>query len=100
MDYWLESIIEAFEEAGIKATEEQKKSVAEFIKTCIEMERETNYYPPSPLISENDRLKKELEKERNKGICYVCRGKGSIVIQGPYHSSSSSCSNCRGEGRC
>jgi len=43
-------------------------------------------------------LQREIERERNKRICNVCKGKGTITQAGPYHCSVSDCCNCRGIG--
>lgn len=101
MDYWKECITEAFEDAGIDATEDQIGTVAFWVEGAHD-----NYsmahghdYIPNPLVSENEDLKRELKKERDKVFCKECNGKGRIFQQGPYHSSDSECGKCRGEGR-
>lgn len=101
MDYWQECIAEAFEDAGITATKEQIETVVSWVEGAHE-----NYGMatgsdciPNPLVLENESLKKELTKERDKVICEECNGKGRIITQGPCHSSNSECYKCRGEGR-
>lgn len=101
MDYWDECISQAFDDAGIVAMKEQIEEVA----GCVEVDHE-NYGMahghdciPNPLEAEVERLRAELEREREKRTCDKCGGKGRIVVRGPYHSSSSSCSWCKGEGR-
>ncbi len=101
MDYWKECILEAFEDAGIDATDEQKDTVISWVegahenfslgtgRDCI----------PNPLAGELGRVERELQIERDKVICKECNGKGHIVSHGPCHSYHSDCSRCRGEGR-
>jgi hypothetical protein len=48
---------------------------------------------------EEDSLRAELRRERAKVTCRHCNGYGSTRTQGPYHSVSSSCFKCNGEGR-
>lgn len=101
MDYWKECVAEAFEDAGIEATDDQIDTVSSWVECAHD-----NYsmahghdFIPNPLSSENERLKRELETERNKIHCKECGGQGQITIIGPYHSSTSDCWKCRGEGR-
>jgi DnaJ-class molecular chaperone len=99
-NYWEECIKEAFEDADITATDEQTETVISWVEGAFE-----NYglatgsdCIPNPLQTENDELKRELNKEKNKRICEECNGHGRIIIQGPYHSSESECMECRGSG--
>lgn len=100
MDYWYDCILEAFDDTGIKATDEQITAVAEWVKCSHD-----NYgmhtgdqYIPNPLKSENDQLKRKLEREQNKIICWKCKGSGKEITHGPYHSSYSDCFKCSGKG--
>jgi len=100
MNYWLECIKEAFEDCGIEATDEQIEVVADWVEGAHE-----NYglatgrdCIPNPIKLENERLKTELEKERNKRVCRECNGTGIFVMSGPIRSSISECSKCRGKG--
>lgn len=100
MEYWEECISEAFDDAGIKATDGQIETVATWVKSghdnhgmytgdqCI----------PNPLKAENDELKRKLEREQNKIICPKCKGSGKEITHGPYHSSYSDCFKCSGRG--
>ena len=101
MDYWDECIREAFEDAGIDVKEHQIQTVINWVEGAFE-----NYglatgrdCIPSPIQIENDKLKSDLEKERNKVICPICKGAGSITTYGPVHSATSQCWKCRGEGK-
>lgn len=99
-DYWDECVTEAFEQAGLTATEEQIKIVAGDIQVSHENYGMAFHSPQSDGGQrEIDHLTRELQAERDKRICYECNGKGRIITQGPCHSSDSECSNCRGEGR-
>lgn len=49
--------------------------------------------------SEIERLKRELETERNKVVCPSCKGKGEEISRGPYHSAYSRCPKCKGTGK-
>jgi DnaJ-class molecular chaperone len=101
MNYWKECIEEAFDDAGISATEEQINTVADWVKGAHD-----NYGMAfghdcisNPLENENKRLTQELKKEKNKTICDKCNGKGSITTHGPCHSATSLCYKCNGDGR-
>lgn len=101
MNYWEECISEAFDDAGIKATKEQVDTVASWAEGAHENYGMAHGYDaiPSPYRLEAEQLKRELEREQDKVICKECNGTGRIVIPGPYHSSDSQCSGCRGEGK-
>jgi len=101
MDYWGECISEAFEDAGIKATNEQISTVSGWVEGAHE-----NYGMafghdciPNPLVLENEKLLKEIIEERNKVTCEICAGTGETVSHGPCHSAYSQCYMCRGNGR-
>ena len=65
MDYWTETIAEAFEDAGITATEEQIQTVAGWAEGAHENYGMAHGYDsiPSPASTEIDMLKKAHEKE-------------------------------------
>lgn len=99
-DYWKECISIAAEECGAALTVEQIKYIAGAVEGGHENIGMAFHVPENPLRSELDQVKRELKAEREKLLCKECGGTGEIVIQGPYHSSVSQCSKCRGEGRC
>ena len=101
MNYWDECISEAFEDAGIAATEEQMAVVSGWVEGAHENYGMAHGYDaiPNPAQLENDKLRMELKKEQDKVICRECRGRGRITINGPIHSGTSECHVCRGEGR-
>ncbi len=101
MNYWEECIKEAFEDSDIEATKEQIENVISWVEGANE-----NYSLatgqeciPNPLEIENQELKKELQKERDKVVCNECLGRGYTVSYGPCHSSEHTCHKCNGEGR-
>ncbi|MDP1772758.1 MAG: hypothetical protein Q8L15_10780 [Methylobacter sp.] len=101
MDYWKECISEAFDDAGITATDEQIGIVASWAQGARENYGMAHGHDciPNPVREENEKLKRQLEKERQKKTCPVCDGKGRITTQGPHHSGNSGCWGCGGEGR-
>lgn len=54
---------------------------------------------PNPIEQERDKLSKASQVEKEKIHCKECNGTGSITNLGPYHSATSQCWQCRGEGR-
>jgi len=100
-DYWTECVEISFEEAGISATPEQIEIVAGGVEGCHENYGMAFYTPPAGeyLRSEVADLKRQLQAEIDKVLCAECNGRGSITIQGPIHSSTSSCRKCKGDGR-
>lgn len=101
MNYWEECISCAMEEAELVATPEQIKSIARFVEIARE-----NYgimmghdCVPNPLRIENDRLAKQLDREKRLEHCRECDGSGRVVSHGPYHSSNSQCWKCSGAGK-
>jgi DnaJ-class molecular chaperone len=92
MNYWEECIMEAFEDAGITATDNQITTVVNWVEGAHDT-------ISNPILAENDKLKTELRKERNKVICLECQGRGRIISHGPHHSSDRECYKCQGEGR-
>lgn len=98
-DYYAEGLAESFEEHGVTATPEQIKAIASDVACWTENIGMAFYQPSDPAPSEADRLRAELQKERSKVTCKQCNGSGSIVSHGPYHSATSSCWKCGGDGR-
>lgn len=94
MDYWLECVKEAFEDANITATDEQIDTVVSWVEGAYENEGLARGIEaiPNPLQLENSNLKRQLERERNKQVCAYCKGRGYIVVDGPAHSAESNCS--------
>lgn len=102
MNYWHECISEAFGENGIKATDKQIVSVADFVSGAHEQYGMAFGHDaiPDPQRLENDKLKLELAEEREKVHCTECGGSGSITCDvGLSHYSVSQCSLCHGKGR-
>ncbi len=99
IDYWREAVECALDEAGVSATPEQIRDIAEAIEGSADNIGQAFYVPSSPLLGENERLRRELRTEREKVVCGECKGTGETVSYGPYHSAISSCFKCRGEGK-
>lgn len=98
-DYYVEGLSEAFDEHGVTATPDQIKAIAADVAGWTENIGMAFYQPADPGISEADKLRAELQKERSKVVCRICNGHGSITSHGPYHSATGSCWKCNGEGR-
>lgn len=100
-DYWTDAVSEALEDAGITATEKQIETVASWMESAHDNYggAHGHYEIPNPLAQENTALQRALKAERDKVQCRTCCGRGSITTPGPYHSSTSECHKCRGEGR-
>ena len=100
MDYWEECISEACDDAGLKATDEQISIIASWVEGAHENYGMAHGYDaiPNHLQLENEKLEKELKREKDKIPCPECGTRGRIVMQGPYHSSDSECYKCRGNG--
>lgn len=99
-NYWKECIAEAFEDAGLEATEAQLDKVADWVEGAhdnFSMATGSDNIP-NPLKLENAELQKKLALERSKVVCRECDGRGRIVIPGPYHSAETQCDECHGEG--
>ncbi len=101
MNYWQECIEVALAEAELEATSEQIEIIAGAVESGHENYGMAHGHDciPNPLVTEKDKLKRELEKERDKRICPECKGRGWITIQGPIHSGTSQCYKCKGEGK-
>ena len=100
-DYWSECVAIALEDARVPATTEQIELIAGAVESAHQ-----NYGMamghdciPNPLRAELDETKRKLELEQRKTVCRECDGHGSITTQGPYHSATSQCDVCRGEGK-
>lgn len=101
MNYWHECIAEACSEAGVIASDEQVKFIAEWVAGAHE-----NYGTAmghdvigNPLVAENKSLVAALDAERAKRICRKCNGEGQLYFNGPHHSSAMRCDICQGEGK-
>lgn len=100
MNYWEECVREAFEDAGIQATDEQVSTVVSWAEGAHENHSMAHGSDQIPSHSqyEVERLTKELKAERAKVVCDECAGRGWTTDYGPVHSFSSDCIKCRGRG--
>lgn len=99
--YWEECIEESFKAAGIVATSEQIRSVAESVEISHKNYGMAHGYDniPSPLETEVETLRKELKEEKSKVVCKYCNGSGNVVHNFANRSSGSRCSYCEGTGK-
>lgn len=93
LDYWIECLSESFEHEGIAATDEQISAVAKAVEIAAEnMSMAFPSGPPdAPRESEEDRLRRELAREKAKKKCLRCNGTGDDL--------GIMCSLCNGQGR-
>ena len=98
--YWEECIAVSFDENGIAATQKQIESVAADVQNSHENIGMAFHTPENPMVSEVSSLREQLKAERDKILCPVCRGSGSIITRGGTFECESQCDRCRGEGRC
>jgi oligoribonuclease (3'-5' exoribonuclease) len=106
MKYWLECIKEAFDDAGIVATDEQITSVAEWVEGAHENYGMAHGYDNIQNHSESKaerelkELKKQIEEKeawiRSTEPCKICNTTG-IVKDG--WGRDVGCINCSGNGR-
>lgn len=99
LEYYSECVASAAEECGAALTAEQIASIADAISGAIENESLAFPVPDSPLPGRIAQLERELATERRKVPCEPCGGRGAITTHGPYHSSTSQCWKCSGEGK-
>ena len=75
-DYWEQTIDEAFEDAGITATKEQRETVASWVEGNHDNYGLAHGHDaiPNPLATELDRARRELRQEQAKTQCPDCDG--------------------------
>lgn len=101
MNYWEECISQSLEEHGVIATPEQISRISSDIEICHQNYGMVHGYDQIGDHRDNEikKLCDELSAERSKVTCPDCKGSGRNITYGPYHSSESECTRCRGEGR-
>lgn len=99
VDYFRIGIAEAAEECGLEITEEQLNHLASAVAGGASEIGQVFPEPESAQELVVRKLKKELQKERDKIICPECRGQGSITEFFCGWRSTSQCDICRGEGK-
>lgn len=100
MDYWKECVEEALDVVSLNATDAQIEEIASFVRSAHETYDMAIGPAPRASTTEIERLKKELEAERNKVTCERCSGRGHWwEAVGTSHSSYAECHICRGAGR-
>lgn len=104
-DYWEDHAEIAVNEAGLTATPEQISVIAGVIESAHEFYGQMHGHDVASANfhgeqrREIERLQREVAKEKSKVTCKTCGGNGWITTQGPYHSSTSQCWKCNGDGR-
>ena len=99
-NYWLECVSDACESAGVSASSEQVRQIAESVKISHDCYGMAFSVPSgNPMESEVKRLRRLLAEEKEKVTCVDCHGHGRIISHGPSYSSDSECLRCRGEGK-
>jgi len=85
----------------LSATDDQIGTIAYWVEGAHDNYRQATGHDtiPNPISLELEKVNRELELERNKVSCSVCKGKGYLVDDYGFRSSESSCFNCRGEGK-
>lgn len=98
-DYWIEIIEDAANDCLVNLSKEQIECFADWVRISHENYEMAFHQPESPYTKEIEDLKNKLKHEQDKIVCPQCNGKGTETIDGPYHSSTSQCWECRGEGK-
>ena len=100
-EYWKDVFSELIDSLDLTASDDFLDRAAGDLALAHEMYSESTgeLSIPNPLRLENQRLKEQLEKERNKQVCPDCSGTGEDVSHGPFHTAISTCSKCNGEGK-
>jgi len=100
-NYWEECISEAAEDCNLVLTKEQINTLASWVEGAHEQYGMAHGYDaiPNPLQTENEDLKRELRRERDKTVCPTCNGRGEEITQLPCHTAISQCFRCKGEGK-
>lgn len=101
LDYWIEMVQIALDEADITASDGQVKQIARSMESAAEMEGEYTgrINIPDPRTAELAAVKEELRKERRKTVCPECHGSGALTFGDGVRYSISQCDYCRGDGK-
>jgi len=93
--YWVESVGQSLDEAGLVATEAQIERIADDMSICCDQhDMAFGFDVASQNLAATRRrevaaLRRELAEERDKVVCGQCHGRGLVVMAGPCHSSES-----------
>jgi len=103
-DYYREAFEVSMDEAGCwhlveQMTTEQRAEVGAGIAGSAENEGTAFYRPESPLIGENDRLKRKLRWERELTGCPTCGGDGRLSYNAGPWAVNTGCDVCHGAGK-
>lgn len=100
MDYWVECIKEAFEDAGIVATDTQVDMVASWVSGAHEhfgMAHGVEHIP-NPLQAEVDKLEGEIKIADEWVKCDPCWGTGHVFVETGGTKTKMQCGRCDGSG--
>lgn len=80
-------------------TKEQREWIGGAIAGGVENEGMAFHRPESPLIGENERLKRKLKWERELETCRTCSGTGRERYNAGPWAVNTVCSRCQGDGK-
>lgn len=80
-------------------SKEQRANIGGAIAGAVENEGMAFHRPQSPLVAENERLKRRLKWERELVPCAPCNGSGRLKYAAGPWAINSSCDHCHGDGR-
>lgn len=95
-EYWKECVREALSDAGISATDEQIKIVADVVEGAHETFHDYCEVKHNPVLEELKNTRIALEKEKAKTVCTFCQGTGRYDPQDGFGPQS--CYKCGGNG--
>ena len=104
-DYWQEAVSEALDDVGLKATGDQVKEIASWMEGAHENYGQAmghdvasrNYHEQQ--LENTEKLKKELERERDKVPCKMCAGKRAPTFNGEWEDARHQCDYCDRTGK-
>lgn len=99
MNYWIEALTEALDQAAIPATAEQIAEAAKWIESAAEYRHEHEYQPEHPAVAELAATRKALTIEQSLIVCPECRGSRDERVDIGSHVAISRCYNCNGKGK-
>ena len=99
--YWDSSLRDIFDECGIETSESTMKEVVEAVENAADLQFEYSgeQFIPNPLTTELNEVKRALEIEKRLTTCKACSGYGEINCNDGIKISSSTCTECKGNGK-
>lgn len=99
MTYREECLTSSFEEHGIVASKKQIELVAADIQYSYENYGLIFHTLENPLTEELKQTRSELQKEKNKIGCPICKGRSLITTGLGTRTGNNPCWKCNGEGK-